>query len=191
MPAAVAAAAPPDDPPGVRSVSQGLRAGPKRRGSLTGRIPNSGMFVLPTITKPASRSRRTTNASCSGTKSPNMSEPIVSGMPATAAVSLTAIGTPAKGRGSPEPTASAAASAPSGSRWTNAFNSGWSASMRCRQSSTSSRELSSPLRTRPASSPAGLNISSDTGETLRDHRDGGCILAGARVAAMVAYRLAR
>ncbi len=77
MPAATAAAAPPDEPPGVRSVSQGLRAGPKRRGSVTGRIPNSGMLVLPTSTKPASRSRRTTNASCCGTKSPNMSEPIV------------------------------------------------------------------------------------------------------------------
>ena len=70
MPAAVAAAAPPDDPPGVRSVSQGLRVGPNRRGSLTGRIPNSGMLVLPTSTKPASRRRRTTNESCCGTKSP-------------------------------------------------------------------------------------------------------------------------
>ena len=31
-------------------MSQGLRTGPKRRGSDTGRIPNSGMLVLPTIT---------------------------------------------------------------------------------------------------------------------------------------------
>ena len=51
-------AAPPLEPPGVRSVSHGLRTGPKRRGSDTGRIPNSGMLVLPTITKPASRMRR-------------------------------------------------------------------------------------------------------------------------------------
>ena len=77
MPAATAAAAPPDEPPGVRAVSHGLRAGPKRRGSVTGRIPNSGMLVLPTITKPASRMRRTTKASWSGTKSPNRSEPCV------------------------------------------------------------------------------------------------------------------
>ena len=62
-PAATAAAAPPEDPPGVRSRSHGLRTGPKRRGSDTGRMPNSGMFVLPTITKPASRRRRTTKES--------------------------------------------------------------------------------------------------------------------------------
>ena len=66
MPEATAEAAPPEDPPGVREVSHGLRAGPKRRGSLTGRIPNSGMLVLPTITKPASRMRRVTNESCVG-----------------------------------------------------------------------------------------------------------------------------
>ena len=42
IPAATAAAAPPDEPPGVRSRSHGLRVGPLRRGSVTGRIPNSG-----------------------------------------------------------------------------------------------------------------------------------------------------
>ena len=63
IPEATAAAAPPEDPPGVRVVSQGLRAGPKRRDSVTGTIPNSGRLVLPTITKPASRSRRTRKAS--------------------------------------------------------------------------------------------------------------------------------
>ena len=124
MPEATADAAPPEDPPGVREVSQGLRAGPKRRGSLTGRIPNSGMLVLPTITKPASRIRRATNESCAGTKSPNRSEPKVKGMPATGVVSFMAIGTPANGRGSPGPTASAVASAPSASTWTNALSSG-------------------------------------------------------------------
>ena len=60
MPPATAAAAPPLEPPGVRSVSHGLRVGPNLRGSDTGRIPNSGMFVLPTMTKPASRTRRVT-----------------------------------------------------------------------------------------------------------------------------------
>jgi hypothetical protein len=74
MPPATAAEEPPLEPPGVRSVSQGLRAGPKRRDSETGRIPNSGMFVLPTITKPASRTRLVTNESCPTTKSPNRSE---------------------------------------------------------------------------------------------------------------------
>ena len=59
IPPATAAAAPPDEPPGVREVSHGLRVGPVCRGSVVGRIPNSGMLVTPTITKPASRSRRT------------------------------------------------------------------------------------------------------------------------------------
>src|SRR4051795_12305651 len=63
IPAATAAAAPPEEPPGVREVSQGLRVGPKRRGSVTGRIPNSGALVLPTITNPASLIRRTTKLS--------------------------------------------------------------------------------------------------------------------------------
>ena len=59
MPPATAAAAPPEEPPGVRSGSHGLRVGPVWRGSVVGRIPNSGMFVMPTITNPASCSRRT------------------------------------------------------------------------------------------------------------------------------------
>ena len=59
MPAATAAAEPPEEPPGVRSRSQGLWVGPLWRGSVVGRIPNSGMFVVPTTTKPASRRRRT------------------------------------------------------------------------------------------------------------------------------------
>ena len=42
IPAATAAAEPPDEPPGVRSRSHGLRVGPPRRGSVTGRIPHSG-----------------------------------------------------------------------------------------------------------------------------------------------------
>src|SRR6185312_693119 len=52
MPAATPAALPPDEPPGVREVSHGLRAGPKRAGSLTGRIPSSGRLVLPTTIAP-------------------------------------------------------------------------------------------------------------------------------------------
>ena len=58
-PAATATAEPPDEPPGVRLVSHGLRVAPEWRGSVVGRIPNSGRFVVPTITKPASRRRWT------------------------------------------------------------------------------------------------------------------------------------
>ena len=60
VPDATAALEPPDEPPGVRSVSQGLRVAPLRRGSVTGGMPNSGEFTLPISTKPASRRRRTT-----------------------------------------------------------------------------------------------------------------------------------
>ena len=59
IPPATAAAAPPEEPPGVRVVSHGLRVGPPSRGSVVGRIPNSGMLVMPTITNPASWRRRT------------------------------------------------------------------------------------------------------------------------------------
>ena len=65
MPAATAAAAPPEEPPGVRPRSQGLRAGPKRSGSVTPLAPNSGVLVLPKITRPAS-SQRCTTVACAG-----------------------------------------------------------------------------------------------------------------------------
>ena len=60
IPAATAAAAPPEEPPVVRRKSHGLRVGPNRRASVVGRIPYSGSVVVPTITQPASRSRRVT-----------------------------------------------------------------------------------------------------------------------------------
>ena len=47
IPAATAAADPPLDPPGVRDRSHGLRVGPPKRGSVVGRIANSGRFVVP------------------------------------------------------------------------------------------------------------------------------------------------
>ena len=66
-PEATAAAAPPDEPPGVRSVSHGLRQAPFSSDSVTAVDPNSGVFDLPTTTKPASLMRRTTAASAAGT----------------------------------------------------------------------------------------------------------------------------
>ena len=57
MPAATAAADPPLDPPVERERSQGLRLGPYAFGSVVGRIPSSGVFVLPIVTKPASLKR--------------------------------------------------------------------------------------------------------------------------------------
>ena len=90
-----------DEPPGVRAGSHGLRVGPKRRGSVTGRIPHSGSVVVPTITKPASRSRAVTLWSFARLKSPISRAPKVRRRPATARLFLIAIGTPANGRSSP------------------------------------------------------------------------------------------
>src|SRR5262249_19307408 len=66
-PAAIAAAAPPEDPPGVSSGFQGLRVTPLSSDSVNATVPNSGVLLFPTITKPASRMRRTTGLSKSGT----------------------------------------------------------------------------------------------------------------------------
>ena len=52
-PAETAAAAPPLDPPGVSSVFHGFRVAPFRSDSVNATVPNSGVFVFPTTTKPA------------------------------------------------------------------------------------------------------------------------------------------
>jgi hypothetical protein len=59
MRAATAAADPPEDPPGTRPVSQGLRTGPNAEFSFDEPIANSSQLVLPTTTPPAA-SRRST-----------------------------------------------------------------------------------------------------------------------------------
>ena len=61
IPAATAAADPPDDPPGVRDRSHGLWVGPKASGSVVGMIPSSGELVRPTITRPARWNRAARN----------------------------------------------------------------------------------------------------------------------------------
>ena len=77
MPAATAAAVPPLEPPAECSVAHGLRVGPNRRGSVVGRMPNSGAFVFPTTTRPARRWRRTSSWSCAETLSARKAEPSV------------------------------------------------------------------------------------------------------------------
>ena len=62
-PAATAAAAPPELPPGTRVVSQGFRVTPNREVSVEEPMANSSILVLPSMTVPASRSRVTTVAS--------------------------------------------------------------------------------------------------------------------------------
>ena len=62
-PAATAAPLPPLEPPGLRSVFQGLRVIPKAGPSVSPMIASSGVLVLPITTAPAARSRRTTSSS--------------------------------------------------------------------------------------------------------------------------------
>ena len=79
MPAATAAAEPPDDPPGTRVGCDGFRAGPNALFSVDEPIANSSMFVLPTTTAPAARSRRTAVASYGLTYPSRMRDPQVVG----------------------------------------------------------------------------------------------------------------
>ena len=52
IPAATAAAEPPEEPPGVRVEVPRVARRPVWRGSVVGRMPNSGMFVVPTHDEP-------------------------------------------------------------------------------------------------------------------------------------------
>jgi hypothetical protein len=56
MPAATAAAAPPEDPPGTRARSHGLWVVKNAECSVEEPIANSSMLSLPSSTAPASRS---------------------------------------------------------------------------------------------------------------------------------------
>ena len=58
-PAATAAADPPEEPPGTRSVSHGLAVGWKAEDSVEEPKANSSMLVLPTGVAPASSRRWT------------------------------------------------------------------------------------------------------------------------------------
>src|SRR5438270_306723 len=96
MPAAMAAALPPEEPPGVRVVSHGLRVVPKTALSVCGFQPNSGVLVLPTMTAPAARRRATsTESSAADGSSRYATDPWLVGRPAASSRSLTPIGTPA------------------------------------------------------------------------------------------------
>src|SRR5581483_1359891 len=82
MPAATAAAAPPEEPPGERPVSHGLRVAPHSAVSVMPLSANSGVAVLPKITRPAPRKRRTISACTGGTQLRRARLPEVLGTPA-------------------------------------------------------------------------------------------------------------
>ena len=63
MPAAMAAALPPEEPPGVWSRFHGLSVGPNTGLSVSGFHPSSGVLVFPTTTHPADTRRATSGES--------------------------------------------------------------------------------------------------------------------------------
>ena len=73
-PPATAAAEPPDDPPGERSSAHGFRVAPNTGFTVSALCPSSGVFVFPTTTHPAARSRSTSGESV-----------VAAGLPANAA----------------------------------------------------------------------------------------------------------
>src|SRR6185503_15964663 len=77
MRAATAAAEPPDEPPGTRCKSQGLRTGPQCELSFDEPIANSSMLHLPSGTAPARWNCSTTCASYGLTKFSSIREPQV------------------------------------------------------------------------------------------------------------------
>ena len=97
MPAATAAADPPDDPPGTRSGASGFLVGPNALFSVDEPIANSSMFVLATTIAPASRRRRTAVASYGLTYPSRIREPHDVGSDNVAMLSLMTTGTPNSG----------------------------------------------------------------------------------------------
>ena len=136
MPAATAAAVPPELPPGVLAVFQGLRVIPVSGELVSPLQPNSGVVVLPNSTAPASRNRAVAGASMSHAwLGSTVRLPRRVGQPFASTKSLTDVGTPSKGpHGAPRcqrsVLAAAAANVSSGDRWQKAFNTGFNRSIR-------------------------------------------------------------
>src|SRR5947208_5921254 len=97
MRAATATADPPDEPPGTRDGSHGLRAEPNAECSVDEPIANSSRFVLPTMLQPPPRSRATAVASNGERKLPRIRDAQVVGMSVVTMLSFTAIGIPSTG----------------------------------------------------------------------------------------------
>jgi hypothetical protein len=141
-PAATAAAGPPDEPPGERVRSHGLLVRPNTGLSVCASAAHAGVFVFPSTTAPAARSRATAVASRCGTWPASSGAPQVVRSDAVSMLSLMVTGRPCSGpRSSPRAAASSAAAASararSASSVTTAFTTGFSRSIRSRYTSTS------------------------------------------------------
>ena len=158
---AIAAAAPPLDPPALRSSAQGLCVVPKTSLKLWEPAANSGTLFFPVLITPAAVNRATISSSCSGTCSANTGEPEVVRIPAVAWVSLCVIGTPCRGGSSAAGVAAVSSSARAAAAYacsrtcvTTAFTAGFTASIRAKWASSTSRAETVRARTAAASSRA-------------------------------------
>ena len=112
--AAIAAADPPDDPPGVRAFPlrgpslavHGLITAPKALVSLAEPIANSSQLILPSMTAPSCHRFSVTVDSYGGTNPFRMAEDAVVSTPLVQNISLTPIGIPSSNP--PVPSASRA-----------------------------------------------------------------------------------
>src|SRR5690606_8342219 len=90
-PPATAAAEPPDELPGDRSVSHGFRVAPNTGFSVSAFQPSSGVLVLPTTTQPAARRRATSGeSSVAGWPDANAADPCEVTKPHASSRSFTA-----------------------------------------------------------------------------------------------------
>ena len=113
-PVATSTALPPEEPPEEREGSHGLRTGPVAGVWLPPEKQRSSQTLLPAISPPASRMRRTTVASLRGTNPSRVAEPFIMATPATSVLSLMATRRPARGPSSRSRTEHRRYQAPSG-----------------------------------------------------------------------------
>ena len=144
MPAATAAALPPEEPPGMCAGLCGLRVVWKAGLAEVSPSAPSCMLNMATGIMPAARSRATQAASRSARRSRNARMPPCQGWPPTAMLAFTPKGMPSNGeRGAPWRQRSAAASAASSkgagsSRWLQTPRAGSHSSIRRRQAASTS-----------------------------------------------------
>ena len=150
-PAATVAAEPLEEPPGVCPSACGLRV------SFAAPQASSVVTVLPRMSAPAARRRRTAVASASGLRPASIGVPFSVGRSAVSKMSLTATGTPASAPAGPASSiARACSSACSASRYAHAWTSDSVSAMRARAAVQASAALSRPARTLAAiSTPRG------------------------------------
>ena len=157
MPAATAAAEPPDEPPVECSGFHGLRAGGKPRGSVVTVVPSSGTLVRPRVMKPAARNRSARYDVTGRLTSCKARRPWAVGSPATwAPRSFSRNGTPRNGPSGTSPAASCLAASKRGRITASSW--GFVASMRAIAASTSSLGEASPERTSSACAVASSQV---------------------------------